>query len=422
MQGPYTEDLLARRCFLLLASNESVDAKLLRSALTSASAQVFGAQDVAAGASDFHGLVFDARSIREPMQCQALYENFHAVLGALRQNARLLIIGVNPEQCDDVAMSAVARGLEGFTRSVAKEIGRKGSTANLVYVEDQAEQHLAPVMRFLLSPRSAFVSGQVLRVSNRVTATAADAGMSSLLGKIALVTGGAQGLGAATAQRLSEEGAKVICLDVHANADALQKTAEKISGIALTMDVTSTEAPAQLSEFVAREFGGLDIVVHNAGVLRDKTLAKMDARRWHSVLEVNLDAILRMDSALLNSNLLRDHGRIVCLSSIAGIAGNVGQTNYALTKAAVIGYVEALSKQLAKRGITANAVAPGLVETPMMMTMPFVFREVARRMNSLSQAGIPRDVAEVITFLCLPSAAGITGQTLRVCGQNLIGA
>lgn len=421
-QGPYAAEVLAGRDILSLGATSSTR----HAALTSAGARVRGAENIGEMPSDFHGLVFDARSIREPMQCQILYKSFHAALGALRQNARVLIIGACPKQCSDVAMSAVMRGLEGFVRSVAKEIGRRGSTANLVYVEDRAEQNLASVLCFLLSPRSAFVSGQVLRVSNRVSsrvaAKALDVNTSSLRGKTALVTGSAQGLGAATAQRLSEEGAQVICLDVHSNADALQQTAEKISGIALKMDVTRADAPEQLCKFIEKNFGGLDIVVHNAGVIRDKTLEKMDARRWENVLAVNLDAILRMDRALIETSLLRDHGRIICLSSIAGIAGNIGQTNYALTKAAVIGYVEALSKKLAARGITANAVAPGLVETPMMMTMPFLFRELARRMNSLSQAGVPRDVAEVITFLCMPSAVGITGQTLRVCGQNLMGA
>ena len=125
---------------------------------------------------------------------------------------------------------------------------------------------------------------------------------------------------------------------------------------------------------------------------------------------------------LWGEKVLNDHGNVVCLSSIGGIAGNAGQTNYGATKAGLIGYVQTAAKAHAERGITINAVAPGFIETRMTAEMPFALREAGRRLNSLSQGGQPEDVAELITFLATPGASGITGNVIRVCGQSLIGA
>jgi 3-oxoacyl-[acyl-carrier protein] reductase len=149
-------------------------------------------------------------------------------------------------------------------------------------------------------------------------------------------------------------------------------------------------------------------------------LANMDAPRWNMVLDVNLISLMRVNESLLD--FLRDGGRIVCLSSIGGIAGNVGQTNYAATKAGVIGYIEGLAPILAPRGITVNAIAPGFIETKMTAAVPLATREVARRLCNLSQGGQPQDIAEAITFLASPGASGMTGEVLRVCGGNFIGA
>jgi 3-oxoacyl-[acyl-carrier protein] reductase len=143
---------------------------------------------------------------------------------------------------------------------------------------------------------------------------------------------------------------------------------------------------------------------------------------WNMVLSINLLSILRIDEVLLGEQVIRDHGRIVCLSSIGGIAGNMGQTNYGATKAGLIGYVQSQGPKQAERGITVNAVAPGFIETRMTAAMPFMIREAGRRMNSLSQGGLPEDVAELITFLSTPGAGGVTGNVVRVCGQSLIGA
>jgi len=161
-------------------------------------------------------------------------------------------------------------------------------------------------------------------------------------------------------------------------------------------------------------------VVHNAGITRDKTLGNMSADQWDMVLAVNLIALIRTNEALIEH--VRDGGRIIAMSSVGGIAGNAGQTNYGCTKAGVIGYVQGLAPRAAQRGITVNAVAPGFIETQMTAAMPMVTREVARRLCSLSQGGLPEDIAEAIVFLASPDAAGLTGEVLRVCGGNFVGA
>ncbi len=391
----------------------------IRSVLESTGATLIQIDDPAA---PVHALLFDACGFEEVAHSEALYAFFHAPLPRLGANGRIVVIARDPVDCETPEAAALARGCEGFVRSLAKEVGRRGATANLIYLARGAEDRLDGPLRYLLSARAAFVSGQALQVGNAVRASRIGAGSAGLQGKLALVTGAAQGLGSAIAQRLADEGAQLLCIDVPANAAALQVTAQRLGGIALPLDVTDADAGARIAAQVRALGDGVDIVVHNAGVIRDRTLAKMDARHWAQCVAVNLAAILRIDAALLDADLLRDDGRVICLSSIAGVAGNVGQTNYAMTKAALIGYVAAQARRLAARGITVNAVAPGLIETPMMMTMPFLFREVARRMNSLSQAGIPADIADAVGFLVAPDALGVSGQTLRVCGQNLLGA
>jgi 3-oxoacyl-[acyl-carrier protein] reductase len=164
------------------------------------------------------------------------------------------------------------------------------------------------------------------------------------------------------------------------------------------------------------------VIVHNAGITRDKTIARMDADRWNSVMEVNLAAPMRVTAALLEAGQIRSGGRIVAVSSLSGIAGNVGQTNYAFSKAGVIGWIRRLAREVAPAGITANAVAPGFIETQMTAAVPFTIREAGRRMNSMGQGGQPEDVAETIAWLADPESAGVSGEIVRVCGQSLLGA
>ena len=162
--------------------------------------------------------------------------------------------------------------------------------------------------------------------------------------------------------------------------------------------------------------------MHNAGVTRDKTLGRMSAELWDTVLAINLVAQERIDDELLARETIRPNGRIISVSSISGIAGNAGQTNYATSKAGVIGMVQSMAPELRERGITINAVAPGFIETQMTAAMPIATREAGRRMNSMAQGGLPLDVAEAIAWYASPGSAGVTGNVVRVCGQSLLGA
>jgi len=164
------------------------------------------------------------------------------------------------------------------------------------------------------------------------------------------------------------------------------------------------------------------VMVHNAGITRDRTLARMKPERWDAVLEVNLSSQERINDVLLDQDLIPNGGRLIGVASIAGIAGNRGQTNYATSKAGVIGLVQSMAPVLAGRGITVNAVAPGFIETAMTAKMPLMLREAGRRMNSMAQGGLPVDVAETIAWFASPGSGGVTGNVVRVCGQSLLGA
>ena len=341
----------------------------------------------------FKALVYDASGIASSADLVELQRFFHPTIRRVLPSGRVVVLA---GEADSVAQ----RALEGFTRSLGKEIGR-GATVQLVRVAPGAEDQLDSTLRFLLSPRSAYVSGQVVTITPSDRHPAVDS-EQPLAGKLALVTGAARGIGAAIADALERDGAEVVRLDM-ADAD-------------IELDITAADAP----ETLARHFkGGLDLIVHNAGVTKDRTLAKMPEDRWQSLMEVNLIAPERITEALLP--LLHEDGRIVCVSSLSGIAGNAGQTNYATSKAGVIGLVETLAPQL-ERGITINAVAPGFIETEMTAAMPIAVREAGRRMNSLRQGGLPVDVAETIAWFASPASAGVTGNVVRVCGQSLLGA
>ncbi len=384
-----------------------------------AAAEAWGRPPRAAGSDDRpHGIVVDLTGLASPGDLRALYDLLHDRIGSLRSSGRIVILSRPPEDAGTVDARIARRAVEGFMRSVAKELGRKGSTANQLLVAEGAEDRLAPVLRWFLSPRSAYVSGQPLTLSRTVRAVD-PAWTRPLDGKVALVTGAARGIGAATARTLAREGARVIVLDRPADDQAASSVASEVKGVPLLVDLTDDDAPERIAAFVQDSFGGIDVVVHNAGVTRDKTLGRMDEKLWDMTLGVNLDAVLRLHAAL--EPLINTHGRVVCLSSIAGLAGNVGQTNYAASKAAIVGFVEAAAPALGRRGIALNGIAPGFIETRLTAAIPVATREVARRLSNLSQGGLPIDVAEAITFLSSPGACGLSGQVLRVCGGSLVG-
>ncbi|GJH31311.1 3-oxoacyl-ACP reductase [Paraburkholderia hospita] len=385
----------------------------------------FEPADPATGAqARVRALVFDASGIESSAQLDTLYAFFHDALRSLDKSGRIVVLGRPPEACASPRQWTAQRALEGVTRSLGKE-ARRGIAANLMYVSQGAENGLESTLRFFLSPRSAYVSGQVVRIG------AAPGGMTQnigadfdwtqpLAGQRAVVTGAARGIGAAIANVLAAQGAHVIGIDIPSATDALDATLRQIGGTALALDIAAPETPAQIA--AALDELGVDVFVHNAGITKDKTIAKMTEAAWRNVIDINLSAQERIDDALLEAGTLRDGGRIVCVSSISGIAGNLGQTNYAASKAGVIGRVQGMAPYLAARRITINAVAPGFIETQMTAKMPLALREAGRRMNSMSQGGQPADVAQTIAWLAHPGSAGVTGQVVRVCGQSLIGA
>jgi 3-oxoacyl-[acyl-carrier protein] reductase len=399
----------------LLGSTTGKAPAALKRILTSAGVEVL---DTLGEGEKVAALVLDARSVAAPSDLAGLREFLAPGVKALNSSGRVIVLGRAPEG-SDIAVDATRQALDGIVRSLAKEL-RRGATANLLLVEDEAS--LPSALRFFLSGRSAYVDGQPLRLGAGAAPTPQDWDRP-LAGKTALVTGAARGIGAAIAGVLARDGATVIAADLTQAGEALAKVANRLGGTALHLDVASPEAPQRLLDHLAAHTDGLDILIHNAGITRDKLMANMKPEQWDSVLAVNLESQLRINAALLDSEQLRPQSRVVGLSSTTGLSGNRGQTNYGATKAGVIGLVRSSADAFAAHGdSTINAVAPGFIETEMTAKMPLATREVARRLSSLQQAGLPIDVAETVAWLSSPGAGGVNGQVLRVCGQNLVGA
>jgi 3-oxoacyl-[acyl-carrier protein] reductase len=392
----------------------------LRAAAANAGLDAGVFNPTAPGERRFKALVFDAAGIADSAGLIELYAFFSPTARRVARCGRIVVLATPPEACDTPRAATAQRALEGFTRSLGKE-AREGTTVQLVYVAPGGEDRLESTLRFLLSPRSAYVSGQVVRIAAGGAVPEVD-WERPLAGKVALVTGASRGIGAAIAATLARDGAHVVGLDVPALGDDLRSVTAAGGGSALELDLTAEDSPATIARHLGQHHGGVDVVVHNAGVTRDRTLARMSEDEWRLVVDVNLLSQERVNDALLDGGLLRDDGRIVCVSSVSGIAGNAGQTNYATSKAGVIGMVRALAPVVADRGMTINAVAPGFIETRMTAQMPIAIREVGRRLNSMAQAGLPVDVAETIAWLASPASAGINGNVVRVCGQSLLGA
>jgi 3-oxoacyl-[acyl-carrier protein] reductase len=366
--------------------------------------------------------VFDASGITSTADLVHLQEFFTPVLRSLQGCGRVVVLGTPPEATETPEAHVAQRALEGFTRSLGKEVGQ-GSTAQLVYVAPGAEGAISSTLAFLLSPKSAYVSGQVVRIGATGTteAEAVDDLVRPLAGKVALVTGASRGIGESIARTLARDGARIVGVDVPQMASELQGLMNELDGEAVTLDITAVDAPQRVARHLSDKHGGVDVVVHNAGITRDKKLRNMKEDGWRSTLAVNITAPERITAELLDQKLVRPNGRIVGIASIAGIAGNVGQTNYGASKAGVIGFVEALAPRLSD-GITVNAVAPGFIETQMTAKIPLMTREAGRRMNSLAQGGQPVDVAETIAWFAGPGSTAVNGNVVRVCGQSLLGA
>ncbi|OBK58123.1 3-oxoacyl-ACP reductase [Mycobacterium colombiense] len=375
-------------------------------------------------ADKFGGLAFDATGITTPEGLKGLYEFFTPLLRNLGHSARVAVVGTTPDAAASPHERIAQRALEGFTRSLGKEL-RNGSTVALVYLSPDAKPAatgLESTMRFILSAKSAYVDGQVFYVGDADSTPPAD-WERPLDGKVAIVTGAARGIGATIAEVFARDGARVVAIDVESAAETLAETASRVGGTALWLDVTAPDAVDKITEHLREHHGGrADVLVNNAGITRDKLLANMDDARWDAVLAVNLLAPLRLTEGLVSNGTLGEGGRVIGLSSMAGIAGNRGQTNYATTKAGMIGLTQSLAPELYGKGITINAVAPGFIETQMTAAIPLATREVGRRMNSLLQGGQPVDVAETIAYFASPASNAVTGNVIRVCGQAMLGA
>jgi 3-oxoacyl-[acyl-carrier protein] reductase len=240
-------------------------------------------------------------------------------------------------------------------------------------------------------------------------------GFASLEGKVALVTGGSRGIGAAISRELAEAGSRV-AVNYRAGQEAAEALAGEIAGLAVQADVSSADEVQGLVERVESEFGDLDILVNNAGITRDTLIARMSDEDWETVIDTNLRGTFNTARAVARKMLRRRSGAIVNLSSVVGVHGNPGQANYAASKAGIIGLTKALARELGSRGVRVNAIAPGYISTELTDVLNDEQRGLILANTPLARLGEPEDVARAVRFLCSDEAAFITGEVLLVDG------
>lgn len=365
------------------------------------------------------GLLVSCVGMETIEDLEDLYTTIKNTSSKINANGRIVIVS----RVDDTSVLsyAVQKSIDGFARALSKEIGgKKGVTVNLLKITNKniMPYEVVNAATFFLSDKSSFITGQVVELNNAYGAEFSTPA-KLLQDKVAIVTGGARGIGAATAKVLHREGAKVIIVDVPSAKDDAEKLAQELNGDVILEDITDTKATTLIQKNILTKHNGLDILINNAGITRDKTIAKMSIDQWRSVLNVNLKAMINLTETFIKEGF-NNKAKVVGLSSISGIAGNVGQTNYSLTKAGVIGFTQAIAAN--HENIFANAVAPGFIETKMTENLPFFVKEGGRRLSTLKQGGLPEDVAELIGFLASPLSDAINGQCIRVCGGSMIGA
>jgi 3-oxoacyl-[acyl-carrier protein] reductase len=237
----------------------------------------------------------------------------------------------------------------------------------------------------------------------------------SLEGKVALVTGGARGIGAAVSRELARAGARV-CVNYRSDAAAAEALAAEIGGAALAADVADPGQVAALVERAETELGPLDVLVANAGITRDTLIARMSDEEWNDVMDTNLRGVFNCCRAVARGMLRRRSGSIVTMTSVVGLHGNPGQTNYAASKAGIVGFTKALAKELGSRGVRVNAVAPGYITTGLTEVLPDQLKELILANTPLGRLGDPEDVAGAVRFLCSDEARFVTGAVLQVDG------
>jgi 3-oxoacyl-[acyl-carrier protein] reductase len=249
--------------------------------------------------------------------------------------------------------------------------------------------------------------------------------MIDLTGKAALVTGGSRGLGRAIALQLASLGARV-AVNYHTNAGAARSVVDAIKsegkgdGLALQGDVSKSEDAQRVVKGTTEAFGRLDILVNNAGTTRDNLLAIMKEEDWDFIISTNLKSVFNVSKAALRPMLRQKYGRIVNITSVAGVAGNPGQANYSAAKAGMIGFTQSMAKEYGAKNITVNAIAPGFIPTDLTSSLPQEIKQQMIKLTPLGRFGTVEEVAGVVAFFASDAAAYITGQVLRVDGGLMI--
>ncbi len=247
--------------------------------------------------------------------------------------------------------------------------------------------------------------------------------MMDFSGKVSLVTGASQGIGEAIAVALAQAGAEVVLLDIQ--KDKLEEVTERIhqdggKAAAYEVDVSQFDGVAEVIDTVIKNHGKVDHLVNNAGITRDNLLMRMKEEEWDAVISVNLKGIFNLSKAVIRPMMSNRYGRIVNISSVVGMMGNAGQTNYSASKAGLIGFTKSLAREVASRGVTVNAVAPGYIATAMTESLPDAVKEAFMNVIPLKRFGTAEDVAQAVAFLCSDKAGYITGQIIQVNGGLLM--
>jgi 3-oxoacyl-[acyl-carrier protein] reductase len=240
-----------------------------------------------------------------------------------------------------------------------------------------------------------------------------------LAGKVALVTGAAQGIGKAVALLLARNGADIVVSDI--NLEKAEETAKEVQvlgrkALAIKVDVAKSNDVDKMVQAILAQFGHIDILINNAGIARDKLILRMTEEDWDVVLNINLKGTFNCTKAVVRHMSKQKSGKIVNIASVVGEMGNAGQGNYAASKAGVIGFSKTIAREFAQRGINVNVIAPGYIETPMTEALPDKVKEDLKRLIPMDRLGKPEDVAEAVLFLVSESANYITGQVLNVNG------
>ena len=242
---------------------------------------------------------------------------------------------------------------------------------------------------------------------------------TKLKGKTALITGASRGIGKEIALALAKEGCNIVINDIEPAMDEAKKTVSEIKALkvnaeAFAADVSNYESVEKMVAEIQKRFQKIDILVNNAGITKDRTLKKMTKEEWYDVINVNLNSVYNVTHLVLP--LMPDGSRIISLSSIAGLGGNFGQTNYGATKAGIVGFTKSLSKELGKNKITVNAIAPGFIKSKMTEKIPVMMLEQLMELIPMKEMGLPQDVADLAVFLASEQSRYITGQVIRIDG------